>query len=342
MIDANDQGAKYLNDKILTGGILSKSIEAAGEVGDWYEVLRLTATLYTDGTTCSGEVTSSSPLVALSDHESFVDIDSTNSPYLILESDNEIIVSTSIDDVIVTLPVTSLKRFYVKWLLGTHNLTVNVANSGMIDGVASFVFNDKFSVGTSVSFVCKESGDWIANGTITDGSSGSGEVAHIATGDSLGAKDIIQLQAGSSTQWSAHGAMCSTIGAITPQMSSEMGFIATQVVSGNYIIAAYKVETNLAHSLICSTGVTALPSSAGWISAAVLNHVKSIAANDRVYLVVMTDSNGVAMAGASCTAFNIQPYVAGIKTNMGVLTEAPATLTFDSETTSRPFIYMVK
>jgi len=278
----------------------------------------------------------------LSDHESFINIDDTNSPYLIPESVDEIIVSTATDDVVVTLPVTSLKRFYVKWLLGTHNLTVNVADSGMIDGVASFVFNDKFSVGTSVSFVCKESGDWIANGTITDGSSGSGEVAHIATGDSLGAKDIIQLQAGSSTQWSAHGAMCSTIGAITPVMSSEMGFIAAQVVTGNFIIAAYKVETNLAHTLICSTGVTAFPSLAGWINTPVLNHVKAIAANDRVYLVVMTDSNGNAMAGASCADFNIQPYVAGIKTNMGVLTEAPATLTFDSETTSRPFIYMVK
>jgi len=236
MIDANDQGAKYLNDKILTGGILSKAIEAAGEVGDWYEALRLTATLYTDGVTISGAGTSADPLVALS----------------------------------------------------------------------------------------------------------SSEVAHIATGDSLGAKDIIQLQAGTSTQWSAHGAMCSTIGAITPQITSEMGFIATQVVTGNYIIAAYKAETSLNHSLICSTGVTALPSFAGWISAAVLNHVKAIGANDRVYLVVMTDSNGNAMAGASCTAFNIQPYVAGIKSNMGVLTEAPATLTFDSETTSRPFIYMVK
>jgi hypothetical protein len=173
-------------------------------------------------------------------------------------------------------------------------------------------------------------------------SSGSSEVAHIATGDSLGAKDIIQLQAGSSTQWSAHGAMCSTIGAITPGILSEMGFIATQVVAGNFIIAAYKVETSLNHSLICATGVNALPSSAGWINTPVLNPVKAIAANDRVYLVVMTDSNGNAIAGASCTKFNIQPYVAGIKTNMGVLTEAPATLTFDSETTSRPFIYMVK
>ena len=273
---------------------------------------------------------------------SFVDIDSTDSPYSAPETVDEIVVSTATADVVVTLPVTSLKRFYIKWLLGTHNLTVNVADSGMIDGVTSFVFNTKFSVGTSISFVCKESGDWIANGTITDGSSGSGEVAHIATGDSLGAKDIIQLQAGSSTQWSAHGAMCSTIGAITPQMTSEMGFIATQVVSGNYIIAAYKVETNLAHTLICSTGVTAFPSLAGWINTPVLNHVKAIAANDRVYLVVLTDSNGVAMAGASCTAFNIQPYVAGIKTNMGVLTEAPATLTFDSETNTRPFIYMTK
>jgi len=187
----------------------------------------------------------------------------------------------------------------------------------------------------------KVAGVWQA-WTLRSAGSSVSEVAHIATGDSLGAKDIIQLQAGSSTQWSAHAAMCSTIGAITPQMSSEMGFITTQVVSGNYIIAAYKVETNLAHTLICSTGVTAFPSSAGWINTPVLNHVKAIAANDRVYLVVMTDSNGNAMAGASCTAFNIQPYVAGIKSNMGVLTEAPATLTFDSETTSRPFIYMVK
>lgn len=69
MIDANDQNAKYLNDKILTGGILTKAIEAAGEVGDWYEVLRLTATLYTDGITCSGAGTSDDPLVATGDHK---------------------------------------------------------------------------------------------------------------------------------------------------------------------------------------------------------------------------------------------------------------------------------
>jgi hypothetical protein len=170
----------------------------------------------------------------------------------------------------------------------------------------------------------------------------SGEIAHISTGDSLGAKDIIQLQSGSSTQWSAHAAMCSPIGAITPSTLSKMGFIATQVVTGNFIIAAYKVETNLSHSLICSTGVNAFPVSAGWISADVTNVVKAISANDRVYLTVLADCNGNAIAGTSATTFNIQPYVAVIKTNLGILTAAPSTLTFDSETSSRPFIYMVK
>jgi len=67
MIDENDQGAKYLNDKILTGGILIKSIEAAGEVGNWYEVLRLTATLYTDGVTCSGTGTAEDPITVFRD-----------------------------------------------------------------------------------------------------------------------------------------------------------------------------------------------------------------------------------------------------------------------------------
>jgi len=196
----------------------------------------------------------------------------------------------------------------------------------------------------TTSIICYErtkvAGVWQA-WTLRSSGSASNEVAHINTGDSLGAKDIIQLQAGSSTQWSAHGTMCSTIGAITPSVLSKMGFITTQTVTGNFIIAAYKVETSLAHSLICSTGITAF-SSAGWISADVTNLIKAIAANDRVYLVIFTDCNGIAIAGASTVNFNIQPYVAGIKTNMGVLTEAPSTLTFESETTNRPFIYLTK
>ena len=376
MIDANDQGAKYLNDKILTGGILNKAIEAAGEVGDWYEVLRLTATLYTDGVTCSGAGTSEDPLVATGDHKAMCSVGDIpgylenklvgstwiNASEIPLSSDEKNIMFAlknpdffikgntiyggTVVGVIGDLDEQSHNGYYTCYHSTLHAPPAQPGNPSwfvhhMNSNTANY-YAVQIAYAYTSTIICYErtkvAGVWQA---WTLRSSGSSEVAHIATGDSLGAKDIIQLQAGSSTQWSAHAAMCSTIGAITPSTLSKMGFIATQVVTGNFIIAAYKVETSLNHSLICSTGVTAF-STAGWASADISNIVKAISSNDRVYLVVLTDSNGVAMAGASCTNFNIQPYVAGIKTNMGVLTEAPATLTFDSETTSRPFIYMVK
>jgi hypothetical protein len=306
MVDSNDQGAKYLNDKILTGGILSKAIEAAGEVGDWYEVLRLTATLYTDGTTCSGAGTSGDPLVAIGDHKSicsigdipgylqdklvgsdwldvteiplsanennlmfalknpdffikgntiyggtvvgvigdldeqshngyytcyyntlhappvqagnpswfihhmnsntanyyavqiayaftstiicyertkvagvwqawtlrssgggggdiptFVSIDASNSPYQAIDTSTTIIVSTAAGSVVVTLPASSLKQYNIKWMLGVNPLTINVANSGSIDGQSSFVVSALYTTGTNISLLCEESGVWV-------------------------------------------------------------------------------------------------------------------------------------------------------------------------------------
>jgi hypothetical protein len=59
-------------------------------------------------------------------------------------------------------------------------------------------------------------------------------------------------------------------------------------------------------------------------------------------MVIMTDVNGVTIAGKSSTNFNLQPYVAAIKNNMGVLTAAPKTIQWESETNTRPFIYMTK
>ena len=407
---------------------------------------------------------------------SFVDIDSTDSPYSAPETIDEIVVSTATADVVVTLPVTSLKRFYIKWLLGTHNLTVNVADSGMIDGVTSFVFNTKFSVGTSISFVCKESGDWIANEinkinesdlvhkssdeTITGGKAfakgaifygqnaalptnigdyiaayksaaygcrilgyngaaykdlcmgampevgkfsanfkatgdfhlgyklnlgkytvhpttalqgdvyynvtdnliyyyngttwvafgsggGSSEIGYVASGDSLGAVATIALQAGSTSQWSAHAVMCTATGKLTPAVGTSLfGFIVPQtIVGGHFIGAIYKVEDSGTHTKICSTEITEFPATAQWTHSLISSLVtdKFIAPTERIYLTVMTDCNGVAVAGANAGSnLNLPPYIAAIKTNMGILTEAPATIQFESETNTRPFIYMTK
>ena len=163
--------------------------------------------------------------------------------------------------------------------------------------------------------------------------------------DGGGASDVIALQSGSSTQWSAHGVMSAPFGQITPVVSqSTIGFIATQVVSGSFISAIYKVEASGVHSLICESAITAFPASVAWTSSVVLS-VESglyISANERVYMVIMTNANGVSLAGKSASNLNLQPYVAGIKTNMGVLTAAPKTIQWESETNTRPFIYMTK
>jgi len=184
-------------------------------------------------------------------------------------------------------------------------------------------------------------GLWIPG---TGGSSIWG-VSHIASMDGGGASDNIALQAGSSTQWSAHGVMTAPFGQITPVAEqSTLGFIAAQVATGSFISAIYKVEDTGVHSLICESAVTAFPASAAWVNALVLSVETGlyIPANERVYMVIMTNANGVSLAGKSASNLNLQPYVAGIKTNMGVLTAAPKTLQWESETNTRPFIYMTK
>lgn len=479
-LNSQQNGTSSIRVKWLRNASEGKIICDTGTV--LYERLESGLTLETNGTPGSESYINqefwdnTNANTGIASALSFVDIDSTNSPFVVTEANDEIVVSTATADVVVTLPVTSLKRFYIKWLLGTHNLTVNVANSGMIDGVASFVFNTKFSVGTSISFVCKESGDWIANeinkinesdlvhkssdetmtggkafakgaifygqnlelpttvgnfiaaythptygprvlahngttyaplkfgpmptvnkfaldmrangdvafgyrlilgnyasaptGTleggmvyfntsdhlfygyngsawISLGGGGSSEIGYVASGDSLGAVATIALQAGSTSQWSAHAVMCAATGKLTPVVGTSLfGFVVPQtIVGGHFIGAVYKVEDNGTHTKICSTEITKFPAAAQWTHSLISSLVtdKFIAPTERVYLTVMTDCNGVAVAGVNAGSnLNLPPYIAAVKTNMGVLTGAPATIQFESETNLRPFIYLVK
>lgn len=404
---------------------------------------------------------------------SFVDIDSTNSPYSIPESVDEIIVSTATADVVVTLPATSLKRFYIKWLLGAHNLTVNVAESGMIDGAASFVFNTKFSVGTSVSFVCKESGDWVANEisfinesnlvhksldeTITGGKSfakgaifygqnlelpttvgnfiaaythptyGPRVLAHNGTtyaplkfgpmptvnkfaldmrvnGDiafgyrlilgnyasaptgtleggmvyfnttdhlfygydgsawiSLGgggsssatmmetmclgaAITQVDILAGSDTQWTATGTRIAPFNPLTVSASSKIKISLPQPVSGkHFIFGLYSYnETTHLQTRKASTGVLNMPAS----SSDFIGELSSLASpsfvnSEMYYAVLFTDANGARARGAGSTGMNFLPYTSGTKSNLGVLTAAPDTFTFENETGGNIFMRVI-
>jgi hypothetical protein len=174
------------------------------------------------------------------------------------------------------------------------------------------------------------------------------EIGYAASGDSLGANASISLEAGSSTQWSAHGVLSSSTSKLTPEVgTSLLGCVVSQVVAGgHFILAAYKVESGGNHSLICSTEVLDMPASAGRLDgtvALISSTNKFVPPNELIYFVIMTDANGVSVAGSGASgSLNLQPYAAAIKTNMGVLTEAPATLTFEDETPLRPFVFLRK
>ena len=174
------------------------------------------------------------------------------------------------------------------------------------------------------------------------------EIGYAASGDALGANASISLQAGSSTQWSAHGVISSSTSRLTPEIgTSRLGCVVSQVAAGgHFIIATYKVEPGGAHSLICSTGVLDMPASTGWLNGAVSlisSTNKFVPPNKLIYFVIMTDINGASVVGSSASGnLNLQPYTSAVKTNMGVLTAAPATLTFEGETALRPFVFLRK
>jgi hypothetical protein len=202
----------------------------------------------------------------------------------------------------------------------------------------------------TTSIICYErtkiNNEWQA-WTLRSAGSVSPEIGYVASGNSLGSTATIALQAGSTTQWSAHAVMCAAMGKLTPVVGTSLfGFIVPQtIVGGHFIGAIYKVEDNGTHTKICSTGITEFPAAAQWTHALISSLVtdKFIAPTERMYLTIMTDCNGVAVAGANAGSnLNLQPYIAAVKTNMGVLTEAPATIQFESETNLRPFIYLVK
>jgi len=77
----------------------------------------------------------------------------TDSPYSIQSTDDIILANTTNGVVTLTLPATG--RFKVKWISGTNTLTVNVSDSGTIDGASSCIFN---TVKDCIEFVAVTSG----------------------------------------------------------------------------------------------------------------------------------------------------------------------------------------
>lgn len=176
-------------------------------------------------------------------------------------------------------------------------------------------------------------GSWILR---TSGSSVAA-LKYDNTMDALAAKDNVSLHAGTDTQWSAHAALWKPKANMIPVVgTSTINFILPQPVYGkNYILAAYKYETSGTHTLLCSTGISSMPSGASIQSVPVTRKIADFAGGQATYLVIFTNANGARCSGVLGENLNLTPYLSAYKANMGVLTEAPSTLTFDGEESNR-------
>lgn len=179
-------------------------------------------------------------------------------------------------------------------------------------------------------------GSWILRGS---GSSGS-TLKYDNSMDCIAAKDNVSLHAGTDTQWSAHAALWKPKADMAPVVgTSTLNFILPQPVSGkNYIVAAYKCESSGTHTLLCSTGIASMPSGASIQSVPISRKIADFVGGQSTYFSIFTNANGASCCGITGSQLNITPYLAAYKANMGVLTEAPSTLTFDGEETNRLFV----
>lgn len=176
---------------------------------------------------------------------------------------------------------------------------------------------------------------------LLQGSGGLSSLAYDSSMDSAAAVDNVDLYAGSDSQWSAHAVLWKPKTNMSPVVNtSTLNVIMQQSVPGKqYIIAAYKYMSSGTHELLCATAINSMPANQSIISPVITSKLADFVGGETTYFVVFTNANGVKLCGRSRQSnLNIQPYTSAQKANLGVLTEAPATLTFENENTNNLFV----
>ena len=155
----------------------------------------------------------------------------------------------------------------------------------------------------------------------------------------------VSLNAGSATQWAGQGTRINPLSAMEMLATSIMKISMPQVVSGGSLIFGLfsHNETTRLNTLKMSSPIITMPTASSDITG-VLSHVVSnvFSMDEKYYACVFTDSNGCAVRGVAGSNMNFLPYASGIVNNLGVLTEAPASFTFEGETGNNIFVRVTK
>ena len=96
-------------------------------------------------------------------------------------------------------------------------------------------------------------------------------------------------------------------------------------------------DNNYKCALVCSGKATKI-TNLGWYTADYQNQIDAYLDPLEVYFMVfLHNSNGLGMPGVWGTQINDKPYLAFTHFNLGALTEAPLTITMESESTARAY-----
>lgn len=172
------------------------------------------------------------------------------------------------------------------------------------------------------------------------GGSGGGSVKYASTMKAGAQTANVGLTAGNVNQWAAHGTIMIPEGDLSlVQNVSKLAAICPQPVNGaSFIFAIYAwPDTGTTMSLVAQTAVNVMPGSSSWLEAVMTSASVTLTGGKRYFFVILWNGNGATLAGTNGAALNVQPYIAFLKTNMGVLTTAPATLTAEGELTAHFF-----
>jgi hypothetical protein len=156
-----------------------------------------------------------------------------------------------------------------------------------------------------------------------------------------GAFSSCALNPGSDTQWSGHGTRIQPYGNLTALISSVMKISMPQVVSGKSLIFglySYNESTHL-QTKKAATGIITMPSSSSDLVGTLTDLIDgSFNTSDIYYAVVFTNANGCSVRGVMSSTMNFHPYASGLINNLGVLTAAPSSFTFENESANNLFV----
>jgi len=211
-----------------------------------------------------------------------------------------------------------------------------VTAAGALATATPLVESGAGSVGTSTR-AAREDHVHPADG---GGSGGGGGVKYASTMKAGAQTANVSLIEGDVNQWAAYGTLLVPEGDLSlVQNVSKFAVICPQPVNGaSFIFAIYAwPDTGTAMTLAAQTAINVMPGSSSWLQATMASASVTLTGGKRYFFVIFWDGNGATLAGTNGAALNVQPYIAFLRTNMGVLTTAPATLTAEGELTAHFF-----